>query len=103
MHDPPNALSIFFFRFLTQVNDFDSAEQTIDEALVLASAYPELMETGIYHANKALICLRKGLLDDAKRLCNHANKASQRSNDPDGKKQAIYCQEEVEKAFKKRK
>ena len=88
---------------MRQVNDFDSAEQYIDEALVLASAYPELMETGIYHANKALICLRKGLLDDAKILCNHANKASQRSNDPDGKEQAKYCQEEVEKAFKKRK
>lgn len=69
----------------------------------MASAYPELMETGIYHANKALISLKKGLLDDAQRFCNHAIKATQRSNDPDGKEQANYCQEEIAKAFKKRK
>lgn len=88
---------------MVQVDDLNSAEHHIDEALVLASAYPEVIETGIYHANKALICLKKGLLDDAKKLCNHAINASQRSNDPDGIEQAKYCQKEVEKAFKKRK
>lgn len=85
---------------LFQVNDFDSAEQCIDEAIMLASAYPEILETGIYHANKALICLRKGLLQEAQILCNHADKASRRSNDPDGKEQVKYCLEQVQKAFK---
>lgn len=85
------------------MNDFDSADQFIDEAILLASAYPELMETGIYHANKALICLRKGLLDEAQRYCKHADQASRRSNDPDGKEQAKYCLEQVEKALKKKK
>lgn len=85
------------------MNDFDSADQFIDEAILMASAYPELMETGIYHANKALICLKKGLLDDAQRYCKHAKQASQRSNDPDGIEQAKYCSEQIEKALKKKK
>lgn len=67
----------------------------------MASAYPEKLETGIYHANKALICLKKGLLAEAEKLCHHAEKASQRSNDPDGKEQAKYCKEEIKKAMKK--
>lgn len=89
--------------FVIQVGELSSAEQYINEAIILASAYPEIIETGIYHANKALICLKQGLLDEAQKLCNHANNASQRSNDPDGIEQAKYCQKEVEKAFKKRK
>lgn len=83
-----------------QIKDFDAADRYIDEALLLASAYPELLETGIYHANKALICLKKGLLDEARRMCEHADKASKRSNDPDGREQANYCLEQLKKAMK---
>lgn len=86
---------------MSQINDFDAADLYIDEAIVLASAYPELMETGIYHANKALICLKKGLLAEAARFCDHADKATKRSNDPDGIEQAKYCAEQVKKAMKK--
>lgn len=85
------------------MNDFDGALYNIDEAILLASPYPELMETGIYHANKALICLKKGLLPEAKLLCKHAADASRRSNDPDGKEQAKYCLEQIEKFVKSKK
>lgn len=83
------------------MNEIDSAEKYIDEALRLASVYPEMYESGIYHANKSLICLKKGLLSEAKRLCNHADKASRRIDDADGKEQAKYCLEQIEEAFKK--
>lgn len=89
---------VFFIRL--QLKDYDSALTYINEAIVLASAYPELMETGIYHANKGLICLKKGLFDEAKRFCAHAEKASKRSNDPDGTEQAKYCMAEYEKFMK---
>lgn len=86
-----------------QVNDFDSADIYIDEALALVSAYPDMLNTGIYHANKALICLKKGLLPDAERYCRHACRVSEQSKDPDGLEQAKYCLEELEKAKKKKK
>lgn len=85
------------------MKDLDAADNFIDEALILAGPYPDLNETGIYHANKALICLQKGLLDDAQRFCKHAIKASQRSKDPDGIEQAKYCSEQIEKVLKKKK
>lgn len=75
----------FHLYHLIQLNDFEGALYNIDEAILLASPYPELIDSGIYHANKALILLRKGLLSEAKLLCEHANTASKRSNDPDGK------------------
>lgn len=59
-----------------------------------------MIETGIYHANKGLICMKKGLLEDAKKMCVHAEEKSQRSNDADGKEQAKYCMDEFEKAMK---
>lgn len=82
------------------MNDYDSALGYIDDAIVRASAYPEMRDSGIYHANKGLICLKKGLHEDAKKYCTHAEKASQRSNDPDGQEQAKYCMNEYEKFMK---
>lgn len=84
------------------MKDYESAHKYIDEAIVLASAYPEIIESGIYHANKGLICIKEGLLEDAKKMCHHAEKASARSNHADGKEQAKYCLEEFQKAMKKK-
>lgn len=81
----------------------ESADKFIDEAIVLASPYPEINETGIYHANKALICLKRGLVNDAQRFCKHASQASQRSNNSDGKEQAKYCLDQIEKVLKQKK
>lgn len=86
-----------------QLDDFDAALQNIDEAILLASPYTELIDSGVYHANKALILLKTGLLSEAKVLCKHANDAANRSNSPDGKEQAKYCLEQIEKAMKKAK
>lgn len=85
------------------MNDLDSAEKYINEALRLASAYPEIYESGIYHANKALIFLKKGLLDEAQKLCNQADKSSRRINDPDGMEQAKYCLEQIREALNSKK
>lgn len=95
---PSNELICILFRL--QLKDYDSALTYINEAIISASAYPEIMETGIYHANKGLICLKKGLFEEAKTWCVHAQKASKRSNDPDGKEQAKYCMDEYEKFMK---
>lgn len=82
------------------MKDYDSAHAYINEAIVLASVYPELMESGVYHANKGLICLQKSLFDDAKQYCLHALKASKRSNHSEGKEQAKHCMDEYEKFMK---
>ncbi|XP_031623212.1 tetratricopeptide repeat protein 19 homolog, mitochondrial [Contarinia nasturtii] len=94
-----NDLAVAFLH----VNNLDDAEKYINEALRLASPYPEIYESGIYHANKALILLKKGLLDEAQRLCDHADKASRRINDPDGMEQAKYCMEQIKEAFRTKK
>lgn len=86
-----------------QLKDYDAALAYINETIILASPYPELMETGIYHANKGLICLKKGLFDEAKLFCVHALKASKRSNNSDGQEQAKYCMDEYEKFTKNKK
>lgn len=86
-----------------QMKDFDSADKFIDEAIRLSSVYTEMIESGIYHANKALICLQRGLLSEAQRFCNHADKASLRSGDPDGREQAKYCLEQIQNAMKNNK
>lgn len=83
-----------------QLNDFDSALVYIDDALVKASAHPDLMESGVYHANKGLICMKKGLIQEGERFCQHAHRLSQRSNDEGGKEQAKYCMDEYEKFMK---
>lgn len=79
------------------MNDYDSALAYIDDAIVKASAYPDLLESGIYHANKGLICLKKGLIQIGEKFCQHAEKLSHRSDDPDGKAQAKYCMDEYQK------
>lgn len=84
------------------MKNYEEAHKYIDEAIVLASAYPDMIETGIYHANKGLICMKEGLLEDAEKMCRHAKKASARSNHPDGQEQAKYCLDEFQKATKKK-
>lgn len=70
----------------------------IDEAIQFATAFPELIGTGIYHANKALIYTKQGLLIDAQLFCKHADKAAHQSKDPDGLARAKCCSEQIEKA-----
>lgn len=82
------------------MNDFDSALAYIDDAIIKASVHPDMMESGIYHANKGLICLKKGLIQEGEKFCLHAKKLSHRSDDPDGKEHAKYCMDEYEKFMK---
>lgn len=64
------------------------------------AAFPDMYESGIYHANKGMIFFRKGLIKQAEQMCIYANKLAKRSNDADGLAQAKYCLDEIEKAMK---
>lgn len=66
----------------------------------MAKEYPELLATGIYQANKGLICLRKGLIKEAKDSCTKALKIASKSEAKEGEKQAKYCLEQIAKALK---
>lgn len=72
------------------------AEKYIDEALKLAEFYPTLMNTGIYQANKGLISLKKGLLQEARRQCLEALRKASKSEIREGQEQAKYCLEQIE-------
>lgn len=61
--------------------------------------YPDLWETGIYHANKGLISLKKGILAEATKMCRHAQELSKNSKSPDGIEQAKYCLDEIHKVL----
>lgn len=72
----------------------------MDEALKLASPFPELYTSGIYHANKGMIMLQKGLLDQAKKMCEYGNNLAKKSKNADGEAQANYCLGQVNEAMK---
>lgn len=83
-----------------QTNNLDEAEKYINEAIMLGSVFPEMYESGVYHANKGMIFLRKNLVDQASSMCKYAEKMANRSKDPDGHAQAKYCLEQIEEALK---
>lgn len=77
-----------------------AADVYMDEALKLAEEYPQLLETGVYHANKGLISLRKGLFDAARVNCTTALRAATKSESQGGQEQAKYCLEQLAQAMK---
>lgn len=60
-------------------------------------------ESGIYHANKGLILLKKGLMQQAEKLCIFAGERSKKSGNTEGQAQAKYCLEEVQKTLNEKK
>lgn len=83
--------------------DLDLAEKYINEALTYASGFPELIDSGIYHANKGLILLKRNLYEDASRFCKHAMKIATQTQNGDGKEQAEYCLKQIDKFIGKNK
>lgn len=77
------------------MNDVEAAEAYIDEALKYAEKYPDLLNTGIYQANKGLICIKKGLIKEAKRQCNEALRTSTKYEIREGQAHAKYCLEQI--------
>lgn len=60
-------------------------------AIELAKLYPDLYETGIYQANYGFLLLKKGLLDEAKKVCSLAWRKAMNVDSKEGIKQADYC------------
>lgn len=86
-----------------QTKEFDTAEAYIEEALIVAVNYPELLETGIYHANKGLILLKRQFWSGAGLECKHAESLSKKSKNAYVSEKSKYCLEQVENALKKEK
>lgn len=74
------------------------AEVYINEALQLAKQFPELYETGIYHANQGLLYMKKGLMEEAKKACRMALRKAIKSDNEDGKQNAKYCIDQLKDA-----
>lgn len=83
-----------------QLNDLDTAEKYIDDAIIQGMQHPEIIETGIYHANKGLIHLKKGDLTYAWLAADHAKKLSEKSKNAYSSKISDYCLEQIGKAGK---
>lgn len=82
-----------FFRF--QLDDLTAAEVYLNEAIQMARKYPEMFQTGIYHANLGLLYLRKSLLPQAQSSCSLARRMAKESDSPEGTKQANYCIDQI--------
>lgn len=78
-----------------QLEDYAAAEMYINEAIHLARKYPEMYQTGIYHANLGMIYLKKGLLSEARSFCSQARLMAKESKSADGIDQANYCIEQI--------
>lgn len=64
-------------------------------AIELAKLFPDLYDTGIYQANYGFLLLKKGLLDEAKRVCALAWRTAAHVDSREGIKQAENCLKQV--------
>lgn len=71
----------------------------INDAIKLARSYPEMYQTGIYHANLGMLYLKKGLLPEARKSCSQAQRMAEESNSADGVEQANYCIDQINAAM----
>lgn len=80
------------------MNELEAAEKYINEAIRLAQDHPHLYETGVYHANRGLIYLKKGLTDAARKSCTIGQRLATKSKSENGLEQVKYCFEEIDAA-----
>lgn len=80
------------------MEEFNEAEKYINLAIAFARNYPELYESGIYHANQGLLYLRRGLEAQARKACSYALQRAEGSKHPEGVEQAKYCLEQIKLA-----
>lgn len=65
-------------------------------AIEVAKLFPELYDTGIYQVNYGFLLLKKGLLDEAKRVCSIAWRTATQVDSKEGINQANNCLKQVE-------
>ncbi|XP_037051738.1 tetratricopeptide repeat protein 19 homolog, mitochondrial [Bradysia coprophila] len=75
----------------TSTNDLVQAEVYLTEAMELAKHFPELHDSGIFQANRGLLFIKQGLLDEAKKICTFAWRSAKKVESDDGVQQADYC------------
>lgn len=80
-----------------QIDDLVGAEVYITEALELAKKFPDLYESGVFQANRGMLMIKQGLLEQAKRTCSAAWRLAKRANNSDGLEQADHCLNELKK------
>lgn len=67
------------------------------KAIELAKLYPDLYDTGIYQANHGFLLLKKGLLEEARKVCSLAWRTAINVNSKEGVRQSDYCLKQVQK------
>lgn len=67
------------------------AEVYLTEAIELSKHFPELYDSGVFQANRGLLFIKQGLLDEAKKICTFAWRSAKKSESDDGIQQADYC------------
>ncbi|KAJ6645803.1 Tetratricopeptide repeat protein 19 like, mitochondrial [Pseudolycoriella hygida] len=75
----------------TNTNDLAQAEVYLTEAIELSKQFPEIHDSGIFQANRGLLFIKQGLLDEARKVCTFAWKFAKKSESKDGIEQADYC------------
>lgn len=97
---PPRSLANNLSLF-SQLNDTTNAKRYLEEALVLAKDFPDMIEAGVLKANLGLLYLHDGMLDKAKEVCSLAWREGKKQNFKETIEQASYCLDEIQKALKK--
>lgn len=87
--------------FCFQLDDTTNAKKYLEEALVLAKNFPDMIEAGVLKANLGLLYLHDGMLDKAKEVCSTAWREGKKQNFKDTMDQASYCLDEIKKVWKK--
>lgn len=57
----------------------------------MSKHFPELYESGVFQANRGLLFIKQGLLEEAKKMCTFAWRSAKNSESDDGIEQADYC------------
>ncbi len=78
-----------------QTNDLVQAEVYLTEAIEISKHFPELYDSGVFQANRGLLFIKQGLLDEARKICISAWRSAKKSESGDGIQQADYCLKEL--------
>lgn len=73
-----------------------AAEVYLAEALELVKNFPELESSGIFQANRGILLMKQGLVQQAKTLCSNAWRLATNNQNKNGLDQANYCLKQLE-------
>lgn len=86
-----NDLGITSFR----AEEYDRAEKFLKEAIHVGNKLEDKSHLGVVHANLGLILLKKGVMQEAEKVCKEGLKLGKQSENVESMEQSNYCLDQI--------